>query len=214
MGARILLTVLGITLLAGCAAQEIQTALPADHPANSQAAVASVPTRSITLRPEPVNVEAARNASAPVMRHDHVTTEQGASNAAHDRDGDGAAEPGTADRHSEQAANGEADHEQSTRPVGAAAALYVCPMHKDITSDKPAKCPKCKMKLKAKKALDTAPASASRSSRDAAAVEPSSVGAGDAVSHEHANPDKGHAEHQGHQEHQGHEGHDADGGDK
>jgi uncharacterized paraquat-inducible protein A len=28
---------------------------------------------------------------------------------------------------------------------------YVCPMHEDVTSKKPGKCPKCKMKLEKKK---------------------------------------------------------------
>ena len=29
--------------------------------------------------------------------------------------------------------------------------LYVCPMHADVTSKKPGKCPKCKMKLEKKR---------------------------------------------------------------
>ena len=33
---------------------------------------------------------------------------------------------------------------------------YVCPMHEDVTSRKPGKCPKCKMKLEKKKVKETA----------------------------------------------------------
>ena len=33
---------------------------------------------------------------------------------------------------------------------------YVCPMHEDVTSRRPGKCPKCKMKLEKKKVKETA----------------------------------------------------------
>jgi hypothetical protein len=33
---------------------------------------------------------------------------------------------------------------------------YICPMHEDITSKKPGKCPKCKMKLEKKKIKEEA----------------------------------------------------------
>lgn len=35
----------------------------------------------------------------------------------------------------------------ATRPTQQAAAAYVCPMHPEVTSNEPAKCPKCFMKL-------------------------------------------------------------------
>jgi len=41
-------------------------------------------------------------------------------------------------------------HKDSTKVAKqkvVAADVYVCPMHKDVTSDKPGKCPKCKMNL-------------------------------------------------------------------
>ena len=31
---------------------------------------------------------------------------------------------------------------------------YVCPMHEDVTSKKPGKCPKCKMKLEKRRVKD------------------------------------------------------------
>ena len=34
---------------------------------------------------------------------------------------------------------------------------YVCPMHEDVTSKKPGKCRKCKMKLEKKKVRETKP---------------------------------------------------------
>ena len=43
---------------------------------------------------------------------------------------------------------------QKTRPASSQKAAqfhYVCPMHEDVTSKKPGKCPKCKMKLEKKK---------------------------------------------------------------
>ena len=33
--------------------------------------------------------------------------------------------------------------------------MYVCPMHPDVTSDKPGKCSKCGMDLKEKKTTET-----------------------------------------------------------
>ena len=43
---------------------------------------------------------------------------------------------------------------QNTRSASSQKAAqfhYVCPMHEDVTSKKPGKCPKCKMKLEKKK---------------------------------------------------------------
>jgi hypothetical protein len=37
------------------------------------------------------------------------------------------------------------------KTVKATAATYTCPMHSDVTSDKPGKCPKCGMELVKKK---------------------------------------------------------------
>lgn len=213
MGARILLTMLGITLLAGCAAQEIQTALPADHPANPEAAVASAPARSTTLRIEPMNAETA---SAPATRHDHAAMERDAGGSADDHAGHGsAAEMGddvaTAEAdaggdRSARAAGAKGAGNLSTLAGGRAAPMYVCPMHKNVTSDKPGKCPKCKMKLKAKKPGSAGGASSSPSAGDPAApAQPAPAGSGDTAASEATEGDNA----QG-----AHEGHDTDGGNK
>lgn len=47
---------------------------------------------------------------------------------------------------------------QETQPEKTAEFVYVCPMHEDVTSKKPGKCRKCKMKLEKKKVKDAKPA--------------------------------------------------------
>lgn len=40
---------------------------------------------------------------------------------------------------------------QAAHPKKPATFRYVCPMHEDVKSSKPGKCPKCKMKLEKKR---------------------------------------------------------------
>lgn len=40
---------------------------------------------------------------------------------------------------------------QDAQPDQPARYHYICPMHEDVTSKKPGKCPKCKMKLEKKR---------------------------------------------------------------
>ena len=203
MAARLLPALLGITLLTGCAAQDVETALPLDHPANPAAAVASVPARSATLRAEPVPAGVDGSAPAAPARHEHGAMRQDDGSSA--RGNMGEERPGTAvenvateadhaDEHSAHPADGEMASKAPPSGASAADAVYVCPMHKEVTSDKAGKCPKCKMKLKAKpkKPVGAGARSASPSS-DAAAAGPAASG------------DEGH---------DAHEGHGVDGGNK
>lgn len=49
------------------------------------------------------------------------------------------------------AAFGANHNEQAAHPKKPAAFHYVCPMHEDVKSKTPGKCPKCKMKLEKKR---------------------------------------------------------------
>jgi hypothetical protein len=43
--------------------------------------------------------------------------------------------------------NPSGQNEKTTQTATTAKELYVCPMHPEVTSDKPGKCPKCGMEL-------------------------------------------------------------------
>lgn len=127
MPAKALAALLGLVLLAGCAGDVAQPGLAPDHPANPDAATASLPPPSETLAVaarEDTSADAATAAS-----HDHAAMQHGASG--HDHHANTALAPPTA----------------ATKP-SAGAAQYVCPHHPEVTSDKPdQRCPKCGMKL-------------------------------------------------------------------
>jgi hypothetical protein len=104
----------------GCA-KTIPMVLGPDHPASHDAPVASVQPPSTTLAlPAPTTVPVA---SPEQPSHDH----------AHHAGGTG--------------------HDMNSMPVPTTqggqqqAATYTCPMHPEVVSDKPGKCPKCGMKL-------------------------------------------------------------------
>jgi hypothetical protein len=117
-----------VVLLAGCAARYTHAPLTADHPASPDSAATALPERSHTLtvgeQPAPATPGADNS---------------GAHDGAHPGIAEGV-EAGTMPAH---------QHDAATAPAGdAAATLYVCPMHPDVTSDKPdQRCPTCGMKL-------------------------------------------------------------------
>ncbi|MCC6906643.1 MAG: hypothetical protein IT430_01765 [Phycisphaerales bacterium] len=119
-----------ILALGGCAASYTEPSLPADHPASVAAEEAPLPTRWTTLdlvAADPLGPMPGE----PAMDH-----------AGHGAD-EKAAPP--------QPEAGEHKHETpppAATAGGAAPAVYSCPMHPEVTSDKPdQRCPKCGMNL-------------------------------------------------------------------
>src|SRR5262249_43538537 len=108
-----------------CQATYLESPLPADHPANSAAAESLLPKPSQTLdlaSAEPI----APAPPTPGMGH-----------AGHDMS---AAAPSHDGGH---------EHDVSPGTGAPAAGAFACPMHPEVTSDKPdQRCPRCGMKLK------------------------------------------------------------------
>jgi FtsP/CotA-like multicopper oxidase with cupredoxin domain len=69
-------------------------------------------------------------------------------------------------------------------PAGAGPVTYACPMHPEVTSDQPGRCPKCGMKLLAAESVP----------KPAAAHDPATMGAhgGHAADHDHHGEGEGH----------------------
>lgn len=114
---RIVLLILAVTTLVGCASSYKEPAIPPDHPASASAAESPPMARSRTL-------EIAADKPAPPPPSPAASIEK----AAGSEPGPGGATPVVA---------------------GDAAMVFACPMHPEVTSDRPdQRCPKCKMKLK------------------------------------------------------------------
>lgn len=116
---------------AGCAGTLTSQALTNDHPASADAASSPMPEMSNVLRQSEPIVPAAGSGGPDAGQSQH-----GGMN--HGMNGMGAMQGGAS-----SAPDGAAS--QPAQPPAAAA--YACPMHPKVTSDKPAKCPKCGMKL-------------------------------------------------------------------
>jgi hypothetical protein len=208
MGARLLPSVLGITLLTGCARQNVQSELPVNHPANPAAAIAAIPARSTALLAEPVDVET--DSAAAAGGHDHATMTLDLSGSAHNHGAHGVAgdmadgvETAEADGGGDPAARAAssegADKVPASSGGGQAAALYVCPMHHEVTSATPARCPKCKMKLTAGKPGGVGAASRRRSAGEAAnPAGPTSARDGETAASESAAGDDAQGTPEGH----------------
>jgi hypothetical protein len=108
-------------LLAGCASAPPVT-VGTEHPANPDAPTAALPAPSRTLAllnvPPPPVPEAAHQTHAGHGMPSHA-------------------------EHMQQGATTTVTAHATTR----SAAVYTCPHHPEVTSDKPGTCPKCKMKL-------------------------------------------------------------------
>ena len=142
---RTLIALIGVILLAGCAAPAVQTGLPDDHPANPNAPASPAPAASVTLALNP--------STAPPPPQDDSMGEphQGMPGMKGGHDGmAGMPEPSDADGTNRNAAGGPPQSAPATAP-GATTVQYTCPMHKEVVSNQPGKCPKCGMKLVPKK---------------------------------------------------------------
>jgi hypothetical protein len=116
---------IGALLLAlGCGTREVPASFPADSPASPSAAVGPHVEVAQALREDPPLP------GAPTTGWAGLTADAPPA-AAHDHGASGA-------------------HDHEARPAQPVAA-YSCPMHPEVTSDKPGTCPKCGMKLEPKK---------------------------------------------------------------
>lgn len=133
-GKRPLVAVLALLVLVGCAGRmEKPDAVP-DRPASS----APVPTAqpAATLRPDALDAPAATSVADAQRSAEMAEEMKGASG--HEGHGDHGG-------HSE----GAYVHLDAGRETAAQeeAAVYACPMHPEVTSKAPGKCPKCGMDL-------------------------------------------------------------------
>jgi hypothetical protein len=123
--------------LSGCAGSYTEPSLSADHPASAAANDAPSIPRRYTLDLATADPVTPAQAGAGM---NHAGHDEGDTHKHVPQPSDPGAEAGP-HRH---------DSPSATPPPKGAAVMYTCPMHPEITSDKPdQRCPKCGMKLKA-----------------------------------------------------------------
>ena len=115
--------IVGAALAAlGCSTREVPSSFPAGSPASLSAMEAPRAEVARSLREDPPLPGAVTDGWAGLQAEDGPSAP-----AAHEHGADGA-------------------HEHGGTPSQPAAA-FSCPMHPEVTSDKPGRCPKCGMKL-------------------------------------------------------------------
>jgi hypothetical protein len=114
---RLLILSIGVVFAAGCASTPPDATTGSDHPASANAAASPMPALSGTLA-QSEPLGTPRGEASAGSNHGGMTGMTGMS-------------------HGEAAA--------TSQPT--AAAGYACPMHPEVTSNEPGKCPKCGMKL-------------------------------------------------------------------
>lgn len=153
---RTLVAAAGMSLLVGCAATATNTNISENHPANPGAAEAPLPAPSNTLALDPSSTPSTPADDAELgmqhngMQHDMAGMSHDTGGAASmQHEGHGMAHQMPATQTGENAAPSAARTTPTTGPT-ASGVIYTCPMHKEVVSDRPGKCPKCGMKLVAK----------------------------------------------------------------